>query len=45
MYSLCIHTKTTYVTPHAKFIEKFFQLAKQEGHGYHINYENTFRKF
>ena len=25
--------------------QKFFQLSQQIGHGYHINYENKFRKF
>ena len=24
--------------------QKFFQLSKQKGHGYHFNYENQFKK-
>ena len=25
--------------------QKLFQLSKQKGHGYHINYKNLFWKF
>ena len=24
--------------------QKFFQLSKQKGHGYHFNYKNQFKK-
>ena len=27
------------------FFQKFFQLSKQDGHGYHINNEDQFWKF